>query len=88
MQAYDIKEGRLQTWLQIIDMNSMMYSVETRSPLLDYRLISFLKMKEKYKISKGYNKVLLRKLLARFSSGEIAWRKDKKGMSLPYKNFF
>lgn len=87
MQAYDIKEGRLQTWLQINDMNSMMYSVEARSPLLDYRLIRYLEMEEKYKISKGYNKVLLRELLARFTSSEIAWRKDKKGMSFHYEKF-
>ncbi len=86
MQQFDVTRGRLQTWLQLNDLNSMMYSIETRNPLLDYRLLDYLGMKEKYKFSKGYNKFLLRQLLSRLTSVNIAWRRDKKGMTFSFSN--
>ena len=58
----------------------MMYSIESRSPLLDFRLLKFLGAHEKFKFYKGFNKYLLRSLLSKKVPHSISWRKDKQGL--------
>jgi len=76
---YDMQYGRLQMWLRMNDMNSMMYSVESRSPLLDYRLLKYLRNDESFKFNKGFNKYLLRCAVPDDISDDIIWRRDKQG---------
>jgi asparagine synthase (glutamine-hydrolysing) len=76
---HDMQYGRLQMWLRMNDMNSMMYSVESRSPLLDYRLLKYLSNDENFKFNQGFNKYLLRQAVPDDISGDVIWRRDKQG---------
>jgi len=78
-QRYDIEFGRLQQWLYMNDMNSMMYSVESRSPLLDYNLLKYLDIDPLYKFNQGFNKYMLRQAVPSEISDSVRWRRDKQG---------
>ena len=86
-QIYDSEFGDLQTWLRMNDCNSMMYSVELRSPLLDFRQIQYMSLEEKNKFRNGYNKYLLRNALPKNIDDKIKWRKDKQGFRWMQSNF-
>ena len=75
----DMQNGRLQMWLRMNDMNSMMYSVESRSPLLDFRLLKYLSNDVSYKFNKGFNKYLLREAVPENISINVTWRREKQG---------
>ncbi len=87
-QKYDCKFGRLQTWLRMNDTNSMMYSIETRSPLLDYRLFSFIEKNIDYKFKNGFNKYYLRSIMPNTVSDNIRWRIDKQGFRWSFEKFY
>jgi asparagine synthase (glutamine-hydrolysing) len=76
---HDIQFGRLQMWLRMNDLNSMMYSVESRSPLLDFRLLKYLNNDELFKFHDGFNKYLLRQAIPENISKKVTWRRDKQG---------
>jgi len=70
-------------YLQKVDISSMAYSLETRSPFLDYRIIEWAaKLPKKYKVNQGINKYLLRKLAYRYIPKEIIDR-PKQGFRVP-----
>lgn len=75
----DMRFGRLQMWLTMNDSNSMMYSVESRSPLLDYRLLKYQAVEANYKFRDGFNKYLLRSAIAGNAPQDVTWRRDKQG---------
>ena len=82
-QLWDNEFGSMPSQLQLSDTNSMMYSMTTRNPLLDYRQIYNIKNKSNLKFHKGYNKYLLRNSIPTNVSSEIRWRRDKQ----PFKWF-
>ena len=82
-QLWDNEFGSMPSQLQLSDTNSMMYSMTTRNPLLDYRQIYNIKNKPNLKFYKGYNKYLLRNSIPGNVSKEIRWRRDKQ----PFKWF-
>jgi len=74
----------LQTLLHFEDRNSMAYSIESRVPFLDYRLVEFVfTLPNNYKIHGNYGKYIHRKALGKIAPKEIAERKDKIGFSSP-----
>lgn len=74
----------LQILLRYEDRNSMAFSIESRVPFLDHRLVEFtLSMRDQYKINKGWTKYLLRKSVEKKLPSEVVWRKDKKGFITP-----
>lgn len=79
-QLFDIKSGRLPMWLYMNDMNSMMHSIEARSPFLDINLKKYVSLSAQHKFNHGYNKYILRKLLPESISHEVRWRRDKQGL--------
>lgn len=79
-QLYDIKSGRLPMWLYMNDMNSMMHSIEARSPFLDINLFKYVFLEAHDKFQNGYNKYFLRSILPKNISNEIRWRQDKQGL--------
>ena len=85
-QLYEIKNYNLPFYLGTADQFSMANSIENRAPFLDYRLIKYLGMKNKYKVRNGYNKYLLRRLIPNSIGNDVAWRKDKSGIGLSFKN--
>ncbi|HRO41228.1 MAG TPA: asparagine synthase (glutamine-hydrolyzing) [Flavipsychrobacter sp.] len=65
------------------DRNSMMFSIESRLPFLDHRLVEYVMgLPDEYKISGGYTKHVLRKAIAELPD-PIKFRKDKMGFVAP-----
>jgi asparagine synthase (glutamine-hydrolysing) len=70
------------------DRNSMAFSLETRVPYLDYRLVEYiLGINEKYKIHAGETKYLQKKALGKYTVPDILNRKDKFGFETPVDNW-
>jgi asparagine synthase (glutamine-hydrolysing) len=71
------------------DRNSMAFSIEARTPFLDYRLVEFcLGLPYDMKIRHGTTKYILRKALERDLPPEISQRKDKMGYPTPMARWF
>jgi len=71
------------------DRNSMAFSIEARTPFLDYRLVEFcLGLPYDLKIHHGTTKYLLRRALRNDLPQEIIERKDKKGYPTPMARWF
>ena len=62
----------------------MAWSRELRMPYLDPRLIEFaLGLPDHVKIERGWTKCILRRAIEGLAPPEIAWRRDKKGYTMP-----
>ncbi len=80
----DVYYSSLQKLLQYEDRNSMAFSIESRVPFLDYRLVEFIfSLPTKYKINKGWTKYMLRKAMKEILPERIRCRKDKMGFVTP-----
>ncbi|MBF0343320.1 MAG: asparagine synthase (glutamine-hydrolyzing) [Nitrospirae bacterium] len=79
----------MQVLLQMSDRLSMAFTIENRSPFLDYRLIQYaFSMPSKYKIRYGTTKWILKELAKKFIPMEIVHRIDKRGFSAPVNRWF
>lgn len=75
-----IQIAPLPALLRYEDRNSMAFSVESRTPFMDYRLIEFcLSLPEEFIYLKGERKTILRAALRGTVPDEILDRKDKMG---------
>jgi asparagine synthase (glutamine-hydrolysing) len=84
LQEFEIKSTNLPVLLRYEDKNSMRHSIETRLPFIDYRTLECaLNTNTKYKIKEGWTKYILRKILNKYVSDEIVWRKNKLGFNAP-----
>lgn len=73
-----LMNGNLQTLLHLEDRNSMAFSIESRVPFLDYRLVEFcFSLPSNFKIRKNLGKLVHRKAIEPIVPIEIANRKDK-----------
>lgn len=78
-----IKYG-LHELLRYEDRNSMAFSIESRVPFLDHRLVEFsLALDNELKLKNGWTKFILRKAIDKNLPKQITWRKDKKGFVTP-----
>lgn len=74
--------------LRYEDRNSMAFSIESRVPFLDHRLVNFIRaLPTHQKINNGWTKLILRKIIADKLPNEIVWRKDKKGFVTPQQDW-
>jgi len=74
--------------LRYEDRNSMAFSIESRVPFLDHRLVNFIRaLPTNEKINGGWTKLILRKILDNKLPNEIVWRKDKKGFVTPQQEW-
>lgn len=74
----------LTNLLHYEDRNSMKFSLETRLPFLDYRLVEFaFSLPHSYKIRGNDTKWLLRQIARTILPKKILERKDKMGFSTP-----
>lgn len=74
----------LRSLLRYEDKNSMAFSVETRLPFLDYRVVEYaFSLPACYKIHDGWTKYLLRANLKNPIPEKIRWRRDKMGFVTP-----
>ncbi len=77
----------LPSLLQYEDRNSMAFSIESRVPFLDHRLVEFaFSLQNEDKIRGTETKYILRKSLASILPDAITNRQDKKGFVTPGEN--
>ena len=77
-------EYGLRELLRYEDKNSMAFSVETRTPFVDYRLVELaFSLPACYKIHEGWTKYLFRASTEGLIPEKIRWRKDKMGFPTP-----
>ena len=78
----------LQQLLHYEDRNSMAFSVESRVPYLDYRLVEFVfSLPADFKIRNGYTKRVLRDAMAGIIPEKIRWRVSKLGFATPERTW-
>ena len=74
----------LPSLLHYEDRNSMAFSIESRVPFLDHRLVEFVfSLEDSDKFKNGLTKSILRKSLSGMIPEAIINRKDKKGFVTP-----
>jgi len=78
-----VKNG-LQQLLRYEDRLSMAFSIESRVPFLDHRLVEYsIALDSSLKLKDGWTKYILRKSSEPFLPKDIIWRKDKMGFLTP-----
>ena len=82
-------EYKLEHLLKWEDKNSMFFSLESRVPFLDYRLVhKTLSLPSSSMIEKGITKKILRDSMSGIVPEKIRMRKDKVGFESPEANWF
>ena len=80
----DCVEFNLPNLLRYEDRSAMRFSIENRTPFTDYRVVEFaFRIPPAFKFQKGFSKYILRLLLEKMGSKELAWRVDKIGFGAP-----
>lgn len=74
----------LQSLLYFEDRNSMAFSMESRVPFLDRRLVEFcLGLPADRRLKDGYTKMILRDSMTQLLPDAVLYRRDKKGYPTP-----
>ena len=82
-------EYKLEHLLKWEDKNSMFFSLESRVPFLDYRLVEKTLASSKHKmINNGWTKYILREAMKGILVDDIRFRKDDVGFGTPESNWF
>lgn len=85
-QVMDVLQSSIPTLLRYEDRNSMYHSIESRLPMMDYRLVEFaISLPILYKIKKGYGKWILRDIYRDEIPKEILFNKRKRGFDVSQK---
>lgn len=86
---FDHFEYKLEHLLKWDDRNSMCFSLESRTPFLDYRLVEkTLATKSGMVIRKGMTKFVLRNAMKGILPERIRMRRDKMGFATPEDEWF
>jgi len=82
--AFDTVQRLLPSLLRYEDRNSMAFSIETRLPFLDYRLVEFaFSLPDDQKLEGMNTKAILRRALADRIPARVLERRDKMGFETP-----
>lgn len=88
MFKFDIR-NYLQALLHVEDRVSMAFSLESRVPILDHRIVELsARLPLSFKVRNDKNKYVLRKALKNILPPAILARKDKKGFPTPIEKWF
>jgi len=88
-RLYEGMFGSLQSLLRHEDRNSMAFSIEARTPFLDYRIVElFMRMPGQLKIRNGWTKPFLRESMENRMPDSVRLRTDKKGFVTPEAIWF
>lgn len=80
----EVQSSSLPRLLQYEDRNSMAFSLEGRTPFVDYRLIKFaFGQASDARLIDGWTKWIVRKSMDGVVPPEILWRRDKVGFETP-----
>lgn len=84
----DLTSTNLPKLLRYEDRSSMAFSLETRLPFLDYRVVQMVfGLPLNYRFHDGWSKYLLRRSMSKQLPPEISWRKTKLGYPTPEVNW-
>jgi asparagine synthase (glutamine-hydrolysing) len=87
-QSFQSIRFGLQDLLRYEDRNSMAFSIESRVPFLDHRIVEFcIALDNDWKIKNGWTKYILRKVADPVLNPEVTWRKDKMGFVTPQQKW-
>jgi asparagine synthase (glutamine-hydrolysing) len=82
--AFDTLQRLLPSLLRYEDRNSMAFSIETRLPFLDYRLVEFaFALPDEERLDGATSKAILRRALADRIPRAVLERRDKMGFETP-----
>src|SRR5437763_4422705 len=85
---WELTRTRLPALLRYEDRLSMAFSIESRVPFLDHRLVELaFALPDSVKRSAGWSKYGLRRALDGSLPDSIVWRRDKKGFPTPVGNW-
>jgi asparagine synthase (glutamine-hydrolysing) len=85
---WELTRTRLPALLRYEDRLSMAFSIESRVPFLDHRLVELaFALPDQVKRSAGWSKYGLRRALAGLLPRSVVWRRDKKGFPTPVGNW-
>jgi asparagine synthase (glutamine-hydrolysing) len=85
---WELTRTRLPALLRYEDRLSMAFSIESRVPFLDHRLVELaFALPDQVKRSAGWSKYGLRRALDGLLPRSIVWRRDKKGFPTPVGNW-
>jgi len=84
-----LTKSKIPALLRYGDRSSMAFSIESRVPILDYRIVEYaLALPPEYKIhGAAWTKWPLRKLASKLLPGKIAWRRSKYGYPTPFSRW-
>lgn len=81
----DVLNKSIPSLLHNEDGNSMTFSIESRVPFLDYRIVEFaIALDGKYKIRNQWTKWIIRRACREYLPKEIVKRKNKMGFPAPF----
>ncbi len=84
LQKLEIQEFQMPHLLRYEDRNSMVHSIESRLPFIDYQVVeTALSLPDSYKMKGGWTKYLLRKAIDSYLPDTINWRKNKLAFNAP-----
>jgi asparagine synthase (glutamine-hydrolysing) len=84
-----IMEDSLPNLLRYEDRNSMAFSIESRVPFLDYRLVEYVfTHAPDLRIRDGWTKWIQRKSIDKKLPADVVWRRDKVGFETPEQKWF
>jgi asparagine synthase (glutamine-hydrolysing) len=84
LQVLEVETTSLPSLLRFEDKNSMAFSIETRLPFLDYRLVEkSVELAPHLKMQDGWTKWILRQAMSDLLPHDIAWRRNKIGFAAP-----
>ena len=88
MTIFDMK-NHLQSLLHLEDRASMAWSIESRVPFLDHRIVEkVMTIPAEKRFANGNNKYLFKKLSNNLLPKKIHDREDKKGFPVPINEWF
>ena len=88
LQEFEITKVQMQKLLKFEDRNSMHFSIETRVPFVDYKVVELAySLPFSYKMFEGWSKYILRKSAKDKLPDEIVWRRNKFGFEAPTKTW-
>ncbi len=81
----DVLKKSIPALLHNEDGNSMAFSIESRVPFLDYRIVEFaIALNGKYKIRNQWTKWIIRKACRKYLPKDVVRRKNKMGFPAPF----
>src|SRR6266851_5053976 len=85
---WELTRTRLPALLRYEDRLSMAFSIESRVPFLDHRLVELaFALPDDVKRRAGWSKYGLRRALEDLLPSSVVWRRDKKGFPTPMGNW-